>query len=382
MTIPTIKLSGSPYDIGLKHGQAAKNQIKNNVKFYFKLWNYFSGTTKTDVINDIKKFIPYIERFDPSLLEEIEGIAAGSEMSFEEILALNSRWELNYAYTPSTKTKAIFGGCTSYALMPSETDNQHTYIGQNWDYKATIKNGCALLMISQENKPDLIISTEAGIIGHKGFNSYGIGVCVNYLRTSEDRFSPGIPILLKVRKLLESKTLSQCINILTNFAGPNSANILLAHGDGEIIDVECMPDDNFFVYPDHGIITHANHFLSPIYPVKDVCKKIFPDSLIRQERALRLFKNCNGDIKIQDTQDVLKDHFGYPDSLCRHPDDSLNPYEQWETITSIIIDLSDRKMLYTAGNPCMQPYKEITLNKKGYDKQFSEIIETQKNANF
>lgn len=44
--------------------------------------------------------VPHIERFDPDLVEEMRGVAGGTEMDFEEVVALNCQWELNYAYMP------------------------------------------------------------------------------------------------------------------------------------------------------------------------------------------------------------------------------------------------------------------------------------------
>lgn len=365
MTIPIISLSGNPYRIGYEHGKAARSAIKHNVQFYFSFWNYFSGVTRKQILAAATKFVPHIKKLDSELLEELKGVAEGSEMKFEEIVAINSRWELNYAYTPTTPTKAAMDGCTACAVTAEASQDDHTFIGQNWDYKQGLEDTCVLLLIHQDNKPDIIINTEAGIIGHKGFNSSGIGVCLNYLRTSDDFFRPGVPILIKVRSILNSETLPQCVGILTSFMGPNSGNLLLAHGDGEAIDVECLPDDTLFVHPKQGIITHTNHFLSPIYPKKDSCKKLFPDSLIRNHRASRLLLNQYGRLGFDGIKKVLQDHFGYPDSLCRHRNESSHFYEQWETVTSMIIDLTNRKMLYTSGPPCSQAYEEISISDVG-----------------
>jgi len=39
----------------------------------------------------------------------------------------------------------------------------------------------------------------------------------------------------------------------------------------------------------------------------------------------------------------------------------LNPYAQWETLTSFVIDLTEGKMHYTGGPPCGQPYKTLSM---------------------
>lgn len=362
MKIPVICISGSSYELGCEHGSQAKAAVQENVHFYLDLWKYFSGAERDQVLKDTQKFIPYIEKLDPELLEELKGVAEGSEMRFEEIVALNCRWELNYAYMPSTSRWTAPGGCTSYSITPEATKDGKTFVGQNWDYKPGAKNSRTILHIKQDKKPDIIMNTEAGIIGHKGFNSAGIGVCLNFIRSEKDAFQPGLPVWIKVRSILNSESLPDCMKILMTFEGPNSVNMVIAHRDGEAIDIECTPNDTFFLYPEQGILTHANHFQSLSFREKDTGKGLLPDTVIRSHRASRLLRDRRGDLQFDTIKDILKDHFGYPDSICRHRDEFLQSNEQWETLTSMIIDLTEGKMIYTAGPPCSYPYETIAID--------------------
>lgn len=361
MDIPVISISGKPYDLGLQHGTQAKAAINKNVLFYLAHWEYFSGVSREQVLQDASKFIPYIEEFDPELIEELKGLAEGSGRQFEEIIALNARWELNYAYNKWAIPKAyIPGGCTAFALTQETTDNKHIYIGQNWDYNPY--DSLLIMRVKQENKPDIIMSVEAGTIGQKGFNSAGIGIVQNYMQCEADSFQLGLPTLIKERGILNCRSLPECLLILTRWEGPNSANIVIAHRDGEAMNVECTPSDAFFLYPENGIIVHTNHFLSPELKSKDKGKKRGPDSIIRNFRASRLFHENGGSIGVNTMKNVLSDHFGYPRSICRHRIDDLNPNEQAETTTSVIIDLTEGEMLYTDGPPCSNIYKSLTMN--------------------
>jgi len=265
-------------------------------------------------------------------------LAEGSKLQLEEIVSLNARWELNYAYMPATSSYSAGQGCTAYALTPEVTQNGRTFVGQNWDYKPTVRESCIILQIKQKEKPDIIMHTEAGIIGHKGFNSAGIGICLNYIRCESDSFRPGLPVWIKVRGVLNAKSLPDCIRLLMTFEGPNSVNMVIAHHSGEVIDAECTPRDAFFLYPKDGILVHTNHFQSPNFRVKDTGKATLPDTVIRSQRAFWLFRK-EKNLRCDTIQNVLRDHFGYPDSICRHRDERLSPYEQWETLTSMIIVL-------------------------------------------
>lgn len=355
-----VDAEGSPFEIGLQHGRQSADAIRTNFSYYLNLWNHSCGVEKNTVTEDARVFLPYIEKLDGELIEELKGVAKGAEMQFEEILALNARWELNYAYL---FPKDASEGCTAIGVTAETSSDKHMYIGQNWDYKPGVEKSCILLRIRQKHKPDVVMHTEAGVIGHKGFNSSGIGICMNFIRCDRDAFRPGLPVWLKVRSLLNSENLSKCLGILMDHEGPNSANMLIGHRDGEVIDAECTPDGINFIYPKDGVITHSNHFLSSSFKAKDLGRSLLPDTIIRSERAARKLVQNRANLNLEAIKSVLTDHFAYPNSICRHRDNSANPFAQFETLTSLIIDLTEGKMHYTEGPPCSHPYKTIMIDR-------------------
>lgn len=357
--LPIIEAEGSPFEIGLQHGRLSAAAVRANFSYYLSLWQHYGGVENNTVMEDAAVFLPYIEKLDGELVEELKGLAEGAEMRFEEILALNARWELNYAYL---FPKEALNGCTAFGVTSDASSDKHVYIGQNWDYKPGVEESCILLRIRQKDKPDILMHTEAGVIGHKGFNASGIGICMNFIRCDQDVFKPGVPVWLKVRSLLNADNLSKCLGILMDHPGPNSANMLIGHRDGEVIDAECLPDDVNFLYPKDGVLTHSNHFLSAKFTAKDHGRSLLPDTVIRSERADRKLRENRSRLNLDTIKSVLADHFGYPDSICRHRDPSANPHAQWETLTSLIIDLSEGKMLYTVGPPCGHPYQTIEID--------------------
>ena len=80
-------------------------------------------------------------------------------------------------------------------------------------------------------------------------------------------------------------------------------------------------------------------------------------------RARRLLAANKTDPPLEAIKAVLTDHFGYPDdAICRHRDPAQEPHTQWETLTSLIMDLSSGQMHYTSGPPCTRSYSQITLH--------------------
>jgi len=130
--------------------------------------------------------------------------------------------------------------------------------------------------------------------------------------------------------------------------------------------VEAAPGDFTRLYPqfpDHGLLLHTNHFLSPrLHPV-DVSLWAMPSSAVRLQR-LRAGATgyAAGSATLDDFRALLADHADYPHSICSHPDPGDHPLEQGATIASVLMDLTARRLWLAPGNPCQAPYSELDLS--------------------
>ncbi len=140
-----------------------------------------------------------------------------------------------------------------------------------------------------------------------------------------------------------------------------SFNIMIAHRDGEAIDLEVSPIDVGFLHPDDGILTHSNHFiaLNNRPDMVDVFKTTAPDTLFRAERARRLIEPERGHIDIDSFQRVFRDHFSYPNSICRHVDAREEEPRHLATLSSVVMDMTARTFYLTEGTPCQNGYYKI-----------------------
>ncbi|MCZ6844765.1 MAG: hypothetical protein O7F69_02600, partial [Alphaproteobacteria bacterium] len=55
-------------------------------------------------------------------------------------------------------------------------------------------------------------------------------------------------------------------------------------------------------------------------------------------------------------QKALTDHFGYPNAICRHPDDRLPVAKRTMTNAAFVIDLNTRTMQIANGPPCSNAF--------------------------
>ena len=127
MSLPILTLKGSPFELGYEHGKQAQKAIRSNFEFYLGFWHYWSGAGRERILQEAKKFIPSIEKADPDLMEELKGISRGAAMELEEIVALNSRYELGYAYMRASSAQKASEGCTAFALL-SEASCERAYL--------------------------------------------------------------------------------------------------------------------------------------------------------------------------------------------------------------------------------------------------------------
>lgn len=355
--LPIISVDGDAYTRGLKHGSQAKRLIKENISYYLHLWRVYSRMDRDLVLDQARRFIPAIESYDGEIMEEIRGIADGAGVSLEEVIALNSRYE--FIWSQMAVEHGRVGGCTSIAVAPEVTSNRHILIGQNWDYKPQLSGRCIILDISQAGGPSIVTHVEAGTVAKMGLNSEGIGLCINALISDRDRFAPKTPILVICRGILNSRSLGDAIGAVVSADRSVSANFLIAHEDGEIIDLEIAPDDFGFIYPEDGVLTHSNHFIDLRgRGITDRVISICPDTLIRAERAKRLISSRMGRIDVETLKETLRDHFNWPNSICRHEDLRFHQDLQLKTLASIIMDLNEMTIHISNGPPCENEYKK------------------------
>lgn len=345
---PLLRVNGTAFERGKQIGKKAEDQINHNLRAYKEKFKV-SANIEWDLAKQRgEKFIPWIQEYDPEIFEEIKGISEGSGNNLEDIVVLNSRSEIILDVD----------GCTSLAAVPPATSNGETLLGQNWDWGDIFKPGLILLEIEQPPRPTILMVTEAGIVGKIGMNNSGLGVCLNLLGTNDTAL--GVPIHILLRGILNSKSINQAIGQINRQPRGVAANFLIAHQEGETLDIETSPKDYDILYPDDGQIAHANHLIGPRHiNIEDIAKVIYPDTHLRQGRSSKLLAEKKGDIDENTFKEIFTDHVGFPDGICRHGEEyptDLGRPEASNTVFSIIMNLTKGFMKLTSGQPCSNHY--------------------------
>jgi isopenicillin-N N-acyltransferase like protein len=343
-TFPIISVSGEPRERGAEHGRLLRYQVALAVERYLERFKHFAGLDRAEARREATRYVKPIREYDPDILAEMEGVAEGAGLAFEDVLAMNCRSELMFGAN-------VIMECSSFALQPSVTEDGHTYVGQNWDWAPDIVETIAVVAIRQEpDKPDVVLLDEAGIVGRMGFNSSGVGLCTNTLIADQGR-PEGVPYNVLLRGVLNSRRLDDAIAALIRPDRAISSNYVIGDAGGQTIDVEVAPDQYDYVQPSNGIITHGNHFAGSRLMVRDRSVEKWPDSLYRECRIRDVLAEHAPRIGLEHMMTALRDRFGHPHAVSRHAAPEQDRFDQLQTVASLIVDCDDRECWIAMGPP-------------------------------
>ncbi|ROS04139.1 C45 family peptidase [Raoultella terrigena] len=321
---PLIEISGAPYERGCQYGEQAKARIHASVAIYGDQLNALRiGQEQRDRL--INSFSAIIREFDADYLDEMRGIACASGVSLEAIVMINARTEviaqarsMQQCQTPHDDS--IKDGCTGAVILPQRSPHGKLIHGQNWDWRAECAESSVVVKIKRQQGPDILTFVEAGGLGRSGMNSAGIAITANYLRCERDYQQQGVPLSLIRRKALEQQHMALAMKVVATTPKSCSNNMILSTKEGFAIDFECAPDESFTLYPQNGLLVHANHWesLPARCKVREEGIDASPDSLYRSWRVHELL-NAYAKPGEEEMKNAFFDDFGSPYSVCRPP---------------------------------------------------------------
>jgi isopenicillin-N N-acyltransferase like protein len=381
---PRIRVAGTHYERGRQYGAQARVQVHLSVQAYERVFAHYAGWDWPAVRRAAAAFEAPIAAFRPAYLDEMRGIAEGAGLDLADVLAINMRTEVMYAAKarqaplaakdPARATaRQPPAECSAFAVVPAPGASRPAMLlGQNWDWLLHSAQTLVVLEARQDDGPDFVTVVEAGLLAKAGLNAAGLGLVTNALVTDADVGAPGLPYHVLLRAILDCATVTDALTVLQAGTRSSSANYLIAHASGAALDVEAAPGDFTRLYPlfpDHGLLLHTNHFLSPRFlsprflsqglPPVDLSLWAMPGSAVRLQR---LRAGAQASAALDDFRVLLADHADYPHGICSHPDPHLHPLEQGATIASVLMDLTERRLWLAVGHPCQASYSELDLS--------------------
>jgi len=339
--LPIIEARGTHREVGTQIGRQCKEGLQS---IFASLYDELpKGATKQAMLEQSKLYLEHSRVVYPQYIEELEGIAEGAEIPFEDIFLLmcEELWE-----------DVAWHGCTDMAARGKATVDGSTLIAHTNDLLPQTESKLVMLKVQAGSEPEFIGISVGGIAISAGYNAAKISLTGNQLDANDTR--PGVPRLLVVRAILGSKTLSEAMEHCLLPSRASSYNNVLADGSGEVYSMEGSATDLEAIYIADDVMAHANHYVTPSMRRFERDHSVIANSIIRYNRAEYLLKQNYGKLTPELFRTLLADHAGYPTSICKHGTET-------HTIFSIIIQLETLKAWVGRGHACETEYIEYQL---------------------
>jgi len=352
-TIPVIEARGTHRQVGGQIGERCQPQIRAMLAHLRE--ELPAGVAWDDLRYQGDLYLAASRAIYPQYIEELEGIAEGAGAPFEEIfLSLcEELWE-----APAWRERNLRArrGCTDMAARGRATADGSTLIAHTNDLLPEAEENLVILKIQAGDEPEFLGISPGGVGFSAGLNAAKISLTGNQLDQNDIR--PGVPRLLVVRAILAARHLSQAIDCCLLPQRASSYNNVLADASGEVYCMEGSATDCEPIYIEGDILAHTNHYLSPAMRRFEADRNDMGNSILRQNRAMRLLREHYGQLTPELFQKLLADHAGYPTSICKHGLTSV-------TVFSLVIQLESLRAWIGRGRACEAEFSEYRLEPFG-----------------
>lgn len=344
---------GTAYERGEMIGKTWRDSIITISKSIENAALFKDNMTLKDWLPHAKTFLPYIREYAPKTLQEMEGVASGSDLPFEDILLLTCAYEKWYDYHAPEH-------CTAFAAMGDASKTAELICGQNND--ECLNHWAAgqldaVIHHRDQSGMETFIYTHPGIPAYMGMNSEGL--CLLWMAIDNGERSPGLPTNVLIREALYCTTLESAVGYIEKIPRALPNCFLLAHPDEGICGIECSPS---FFSPKYSGSTlyHTNHILDKEMAVDDRKKDDPASSTVSRYAAMgALIDKYHGRIDISLAEQMLSDHTRYPESICAHPRPSA-VYSK--TLASMVFQPESKSMKIAFGNGCEMPFESYRFS--------------------
>jgi isopenicillin-N N-acyltransferase-like protein len=339
-----ISLSGSNYEIGLKHGTCLKSEINDFLNDGVSRINFLSRLPidNGNISDFVSKYSDVVKEFLPDFYEEINGIADGAQILLEKAMLLQFRREVL-----GVNSYTLMGDCTSFGIHKG----QNVVLGQTIDLNGDMTDLGNVYRISKNNKPEILQYSFAGLLGYMGTNSLGLSVVIN-LVVSDD-WKIGISPYLLVRKFLEFEFIEDCLEYIKNVPIASSRSFIISDKNRQI-NLEITPNSYRIIEEDY--LSHTNHFLHKDFKEIDRLNFFSKNSSIKRKEIIDSYLKENHDF--DSIKNSFKDHSVFPVGICAHNNNRININE---TVAAVIMFPNKGEFYALKGKPCEKEYKLFNI---------------------
>jgi isopenicillin-N N-acyltransferase-like protein len=339
--IPVIEVRGSHREVGRQIGERMQPTLQRMLPRLRE--DLVTGVTWEDMLQQGRMYLAHSRAVYPQYVEELEGIAEGADLPFEELFLemCEELWEA-----------AAWRGCTDMVARGRATADGATLVAHTNDLGPETEEELVILKVQAGDEPEFLGISVGGAGYSAGFNAAGISMTGNQVSCNDIR--PGVPRLLIVRAILAARRLEDALNACLLPQRASNYNNVVADAYGEVYSMEGSATDCEPIYIDGDILAHANHYVSLPMRRFEADRNDIGGSVIRHNRAMRLLRENYGQLSPRRLRQLLADHANYPGSICKHGHESV-------TVFGLVINLNQRRAWIGRGRPCETTWVEHRL---------------------
>lgn len=330
MGLTLCDAQGSPRQIGRDYGEALGQDIAAALDYYDAL----AAATGVDLKDTAAKAARYVDAARlaiPQVVEELEGIAEGADISLDAAAVLNCFEEVwPGSDRPPEACTTIFSG--RFLLHAEQWYAGHNQIG--------------VIHARPDGGPSFVSPTCAGFLPAVGMNSSGFAQGIDSLAAADD--SVGIPRVMVSRASLGATGLEGAMLAACMPGRAGGYAHVLATVDQKVV-VETSASSSAIL---DGVAAHTNHYLSRTATARPPSA----GSVARLARAQELLME-RPPSTLEECAIVLADHEGTPEAICVHEEG----IDGSGTVFGMACDLETGRMMVSDGRPCAGRWEQVAL---------------------
>ncbi len=353
LTLPTIRVTGTPEEMGLTYGRACAEAAKAFVHERERAAGAYlreRGIRDKGMLTGLARAcLGRLRTWHPAGWAEFVATAQGAGIAPEALYAAGNYTDLRDCITWPEGDLAGAGapsadaeGCTAVLLPASATGDGAVLAGQTWDLNPGDLDFVVAvhrLPAPASGSPETWSITCVGCPSLIGMNAAGLAVGTTNIKTRGAR--RGIPYLSLLHRALSCRTRAEASETIRSAPRAAAHSFWLADRDGAE-DLECSPQRVVRREADTALV-RTNHCLDAEHQAREG-EAPTSSSRARLNRAQQQLRAARQDAS--SVRQLFTDRADEVDSICRYPED-----QQGTSTNACMIAVPERLELHACRGP-------------------------------
>jgi isopenicillin-N N-acyltransferase-like protein len=340
-----LRVHGTHEQVGTQIGTACRDAIRRATRFTRE--QLPTGRSLEDQLELADEYRSVTAAALPWLLVELDAVADAAGVDRRHLFAAGVEEIWPGRDTTARVSTPAFRGCTDVAAVAPATGEHRTLVGHNNDLPASVQDDVVAIEWRVDGCPT-VLSLGVGPWLSTAWNSTGLSITGNELAPNDERV--GIPRLLLMSAVARAGSLDEARALASSEERASSYNWVLADSAGRVSCLEGSASAMVEMGVDaRGLLHHENHYAHASMQQYERSPRHAARSDARGRRVAELLAEVEpGALTPTRLRQILSDHQGAPESICRHAVSENDMH----TVFWAIADPARLEVEYGLGPPC------------------------------